>query len=391
MPGIIKSILDTDLYKITMQKAILTHKQRVPVEYIFNNRRPEGKFNYAFANAFADELENMSQLRMDHEEVSWLQATHPWLGEDYIQYLRNYRFDPRELSWTIKEGELDLRVKDGTMWERGILWEVPLMSVISELYFLCCDTNWVYDEQFQIDQFNRKGRALDGYSFTDFGTRRRRDFRTQNLCVETLKKFSTFRGTSNVHLARLHEVKALGTMAHEFIMGISALEGLRHANRFACQIWQSVYKGNLGTALPDTFGTDAFFQDFDGVLARSFDSVRHDSGHWLTFAEKAIKAYNDLGIDPMTKSIIFSDGLDIPTCLEIAKALTGRIKFSFGIGTNLTNDYPGSKPLNMVIKLSKCNGIPVVKLSDTPSKAIGDKDALRVAKWTFFNTPLDAV
>jgi nicotinate phosphoribosyltransferase len=195
----------------------------------------------------------------------------------------------------------------------------------------------------------------------------------------------------------MFDVKPLGTMAHEWIMGISALEGLLHANKHAMRIWSDVYKGNLGTALTDTFGSAAFFNDFDGVLARLFDGLRHDSGDPIEFAEKAIKAYKNLGINPMTKTIIFSDGLDVDTALKIAESLNGKINFSFGIGTNLSNDFRTaddpravSKALNMVIKMMSCNGVDTVKISDVESKVIGEKDAVRVALWTFFKIPLDA-
>ena len=261
--------------------------------------------------------------------------------------------------------------------------------MISELFFKHCDSTWDQDLDLQRKRIREKGARLEGHSFTDFGTRRRRSFEIQELVVKELTAFETFNGTSNVHLAHTCGVPPLGTMAHEWIMGISALESLRHANRYALRIWQEVYQGRLGTALTDTFQTDVFLHDFDAVLARLFDGVRHDSGDPLEFANKVIAKYVSLGIRPITKSIIFSDGLDIDRALEIAAALQGKIQFSFGIGTHLTNDFPGSKALNMVIKLSSCDRVPVVKLSDSPSKAIGDQDALRVARWTFLNQPLD--
>lgn len=389
--SIIRSILDTDLYKLSMQKAVLAYQQGIIVQYIFSNRRKEGKFNMNFLNALKEQIELMSTLTMDDNQCVWLQEKYGWLGEDYIQYLKNYRFDPNEVSVKLVDNELEMEI-NGT-WERTILWEVPLMALISELYFIHCEKDWVMDFDHQIKQIQNKGMALGEIKYTDFGTRRRRNFDTQFLINQALlnkEKFPGYVGTSNVHIANLLNVKAVGTMAHEWIMGISALEGLKHANKHALKIWSKVYNGNLGTALTDTFGSDAFFKDFDGVLARLFDSVRHDSGDPLVFVEKTINAYKKLGINPMTKSIIFSDGLDVQTALEINKAVKNRINDSYGIGTNFTNDFGKSKPLNMVIKLLMCNGVHVVKLSDTPSKAIGDKDAVRVAKWTFFDQPLDS-
>lgn len=385
---IIRSILDNDLYKFTMQNAVLKYRQRIPVSYVFNNRRPEGRFNDQFAHEFESELASMSDLTMTDDQHQWLGQTLPWLGEAYLQYLKNYRFDPAEVDWQVRNGELELRIH-GT-WERTILWEVPLMATISELFFRHCDRSWDQDLQVQRSRTYEKGNRLSQVSFTDFGTRRRRSFAVQELVVETLMQFASFVGTSNVHLAHKFQIRPIGTMAHEWIMGISALESLRHANRYAMRIWQDVYQGKLGTALTDTFHTSVFLDDFDDVLARLFDGVRHDSGDPIEFAEKVIAKYLSLGIRPITKSIIFSDGLDVDQTLKISEALAGKIQYSFGIGTHLTNDFPGSRALNMVIKLSTCNGVPVVKLSDTPSKAIGDSDAIKVALWTFFNRPLDA-
>lgn len=350
--SIIRSILDTDLYKLSMAKAVLAYQQGIIVQYIFSNRRKEGKFNISFLNALKEQIEMMSTLTMNDSQCKWLQEKYSWLGEDYIQYLKNYRFDPNEVSIKLVDNELEMEI-NGT-WERTILWEVPLMALISELYFIHCDKDWTMDAEFQIKQIQNKAMALDKIKYTDFGTRRRRNFETQFLINQALlnkQKFPGYVGTSNVHIAHLLNVKAVGTMAHEWIMGISALEGLRHANRHALKIWSKVYHGNLGTALTDTFGTDAFYQDFDGVLARLFDSVRHDSGDPSIFTEKTISAYQKLGINPMTKSIIFSDGLDVPTVLAINKMVGGRINDSYGIGTNFTNDFGKSKPLNMVIKL----------------------------------------
>lgn len=384
---IIRSLLDNDLYKFTMQKAVLAYRQQVPVAYVFVNRRPEGKFNNSFAKALADELDCMRWLTLDSAQLSWLNEKLPWLGADYLEYLNNFRFNPADVHWKIDSGELQLTIEGS--WERTILWEVPLMALISELYFRYCDTNWVFDEAEQRNQLLDKGNILQSCQFSDFGTRRRRNFETQDLVVKTLKQTPGFQGTSNVHLAHHYQINPIGTMAHEWIMGISALEGLRHANRHALRLWHFVYRGKLSIALTDTFGTKAFFSDFDSSLAPLYDGVRHDSGEPAAFAENVIASYQKLGIDPSTKRIIFSDGLTPERAAEIQAQFGSRIPVSFGIGTNLTNDFPGSPALNMVIKLAHCDGVPVVKLSDVPTKAIGDRDALRVARWTFFGTGLD--
>ncbi|MFM7131132.1 MAG: nicotinate phosphoribosyltransferase, partial [bacterium] len=280
---IIRSILDNDLYKFSMQKAVLAYRQRVPVAYVFVNRRPEGKFNSSFAKALADELDAMRWLTLEKCQMAWLTKNLPWLGDDYLEYLNNFRFDPADLQWNVDSGELHLTIEGS--WERTILWEVPLMALISELFFRHCETDWVFDEAAQRSRLLEKRKTLQACQFSDFGTRRRRSFESQDLVVSELHQCPSFLGTSNVHLAHKYSTNAIGTMAHEWIMGISAMEGLRHANRHALQIWQKVYQGRLGTALTDTFGTPAFFSDFDSSLARVYDGVRHDSGDPIAFAE----------------------------------------------------------------------------------------------------------
>ena len=388
---IIKSILDNDLYKFTMQRAVLGYKQNVPVRYVFSNRRREAAFNQSFMTAFNEGLEEMSSLKASEEEIAFFEKSCPFMGHEYFDYLYNYRFNPKEVSATLTKNELDLGIS-GT-WEKSILWEVPLMAMISELFFIHCDTDWNYNEQ--EDKLSVKSQKLQNISFTDFGTRRRRSFAAQEAVVAYFKKHNTkFMGTSNVHLAHKYNVRPIGTMAHEWIMGISALESLRHANRYAMRIWAEIYKGELGTALTDTFGTDVFWSDFDTALAKLFDGPRHDSNCPFAFTDKAVNNYKRMRIDPNTKTAIYSDGLDTDLTVEIDRYCHEKIRCSFGIGTHFTNDFTKqngevSKPLNMVIKLSECNKIPVVKLSDTPAKAIGDKDAIRVAKWTFSQKSLD--
>jgi nicotinate phosphoribosyltransferase len=279
-------------------------------------------------------------------------------------------------------------------WRDAILWEVPLMSLISEVYFQRVDPDWNMDGQRDLAISKAKALSEAGCLFADFGSRRRRNFRVQEELVEIMRGFKGFVGTSNPDIAKRTGVKALGTIAHEAIMGVSVLEGLRHANRFAMDKWQEVYNAELGIALTDTYGLDAFLGDFTLFHSKSWDGVRHDSGDPKVFVDKMVAHYQNNRIDPTTKTIVFSDGLDVNTAININEYCKGKIRCSFGIGTNFTNDFKclknglRSKPLNMVIKLWSINNIPVVKLSDTPTKAIGDADAVRVAKWTFFNTPL---
>lgn len=392
--AIIKSILDNDLYKFSMQNAVLKYRQDVPVTYAFNNRRKSNKFNERFLHEFNNELEQMSNLTCSDKQIRFFQDNCNFLGNEYFPYLKSYRFNPDEVKATLdSEGDLSVTI-DGT-WDRTILWEVPLMALISELYFKICDTDWNHDMEVQKFKIGEKAWKMKNLTFTDFGTRRRRNYETQLLVVQNFKALcDKFIGTSNVHIAELCGVKPIGTMAHEWIMGISVLEGLLHANRHAMRIWSEIYKGDLGTALTDTYGTKAFWNDFEKHIAMLFDSVRHDSGCPFKFTDVTVENYKRLRIDPMAKSAIFSDGLDCNLAVKIAEYCQNKIKCAFGIGTHLTNDYEKmdgspSQALNMVIKLMMCAGKHCVKLSDNSAKAIGQKDAVRVARYTFEGMPLD--
>jgi nicotinate phosphoribosyltransferase len=181
----------------------------------------------------------------------------------------------------------------------------------------------------------------------------------------------------------IHEVRSIGTTAHEFIQAVSALESLNHPNRLAMQKWSEVYRGELGIALPDTFGTDAFLKDFDVYFAKMFDGARQDSGKPFEFADKFIAHYKKLGIDPLTKTLVFSDALNVKKAIEINEYCKGKIKASMGIGTFFSNDFEGSPALNMVIKLWTVNDFFVVKLSDDNGKENGEAKSLEMHKWLF--------
>lgn len=381
----IQSILDNDLYKLTMQQAVLAAAPDAEVVYKFTNRRPEKQVNKAMFSGIQQDIEQLAKLKMDEAELDWLARECPFLNPAYLQYLANYRFNPDELVLDHVDDELSLSIKG--LWHSTIMWEVPLMAVISRNHFLHSDKSWnkkkTSQKQDAIALQKAKNLSDAGCLWADFGTRRRRNYESQNRIVETHKNHKGFIGTSNVHLACKHGVKPIGTMAHEWIMAGSVLWSLRHANRYALEEWGKIYQGQLGIALTDTFGTPAFFNDFDQRLAREYDGVRHDSADPFTFADQVIQRYRALGIDPASKTIVFSDSLNTELAIELQQFCYGRIKCSFGIGTHFTNDYEDSPALNIVIKIAEINGVPVVKLSDDAGKATGDKNALRVAKWTF--------
>ena len=367
-----------------MQNAVVKLFPSQIVKYEFINRGkhhfPEG-FDVALKNI----VDKMAELKLTKEEKKFLAKTCPYLNLPYLDFLEGYHYDPTEVK-IVQTGN-DLSVTVEGLWYRTILWEVPLLSIISELHYemnhMERDSNDVV-----MTKTLEKADSLNnlGVTFAEFGTRRRHSYKVQNLVMESLtqKKESTFIGSSNVHFAMKYNVKPIGTHAHEWFMFHGAEFGFKMANELALEHWVDVYRGDLGVALSDTYTTDVFFQQFDKKFAKLFDGVRHDSGDPIEFANKTIEHYKKNGINPLFKYIIFSDGLNLEKVEEITKACKGRIGISFGIGTNLTNDV-GLKPMNIVMKLigtQSINGdwIPTVKLSDEHGKYTGDPKMIELAK-----------
>jgi nicotinate phosphoribosyltransferase len=385
---VIQSILDNDLYKFTMQQAVLELYPAACVAYEFINRRPSDRFNQAFYDALMPSVREMSRLQLQADQRRFLERQCPYLKPAYLDYLEDYRYDPSEVETRLDDqGGLSIVIRGS--WQRAILWEVPLLALVSELYGRHLDAHWTSDGQAEKIAAKSSMLRRAGCVFADFGTRRRRSYTTQALVVGALRANPGFMGTSNVHLAQVYQLKPVGTMAHEWIMAHSVLGGLRHANRFALEAWYHVYRGQLGIALTDTYTSRAFFDDFDAHYAGLYDGLRQDSGCPFEFTDLAVAHYRKLGIDPTTKTIVFSDGLTPELAARLKAHCQGRIRCSFGIGTNLTNDFEGSAALNIVIKLTSVNGIPVVKLTDDPAKASGRTDELRVARRTILGEPLD--
>jgi len=387
----VKSILDTDLYKLSMQNAIMELFPDTQAEYVFLNRNTDYKFDEPLVKELQEAVDNMALLKLTDAEKNFLKTRCPYLKPSYLEYLLNYKFDPSEVKLSLNKDQLQIAIKGP--WCRTVLWEVPLMATISELYFRRANDVWGYSWTMDCvrDWTTTKANILwkNGCRTSEFGTRRRRSYETQLTVVDIMKDCPTFVGTSNVFFAMMFGLKPIGTVAHEWFMGMSVLHGLRHANRFAMDDWDRVYKGNLGTALTDTYGSEAFFKDFSLYHSKLWSDIRQDSGDPFAFVDMAVSHYKSLGIDPMTKGIIFSDSLNVDKCVNLNEYCKNKIRCSFGIGTNLTNDFPDKKALNMVIKLKSIDGVPVVKLSDDPDKAIGDRDAMRVVKWTFLGENLD--
>ena len=266
----IDSILDNDLYKFTMQQAVVELYPNAQASYEFINRHPADRFNGEFLAELTRSLGEMPALRLDPPQREFLQQQCPYLKPAYLDYLAEYRFDPGEVALRLDaQGGLSISVRGP--WQRTILWEVPLLAMVSELYGRLVDTNWT--EEGQAERIRAKSEVLRraGCRFADFGTRRRRSRAVQDLIVGRLRDNPGFLGTSNVQLALRHDVPPIGTMAHEWIMAHSVLAGLRHANGAALDAWYGVYRGQLGIALTDTYTTGVFLRDFDSHCASLYD------------------------------------------------------------------------------------------------------------------------
>ncbi len=378
------SILDNDFYKFTMQNAVVKLFPTQSVKYEFINR---GKhlFPEGFAQALRDAVNAMAQLKLTKAEKRYLQETCPYIDLPYLDFLEGFHYDPSEVH--IQQDGTSLEVWVEGLWYRTILWEVPLLALISELHYVLNHMERD-DNQTVIETTDRKAQKLVelGVTFAEFGTRRRHSYKVHDLVVNSLieNQNSNFTGTSNVHFAMKYGVKPIGTHAHEWFMFHGAEFGFKMANKLALEHWVDIYRGDLGVALSDTYTTKVFFQQFDKKFAKLFDGVRHDSGDPLEFADLTIAHYKANGINPLFKYIIFSDGLNLAKVEEIKNYCEGKIGTSFGIGTNLTNDV-GLKPMNIVMKLIGVQGhsgewIPTIKLSDEHGKYTGDPSMIKLAK-----------
>ena len=373
-PRIIQNLLDTDFYKITMMQAVLHNYPNAEVEWEFRCRNGEDLSPYLAEIRYQIEL--LSEVTVTHDQLAYLEKI-PFLKPDFIRFLSLFRFNLRYVQVGLDAaGQLAIRVRGP--WLHVILYEIPLLAIISEVRnryrYRDVTLEQVGERLYQkMDWLKAEASAdeLAGFQLADFGTRRRFSYRVQEEVVYLLKHDfpGRFVGTSNVHLARELELKPLGTMAHEWFMAHQQLgPRLVDSQAAALEAWVREYRGLLGIALTDCITMDAFLEDFDLYFAKLFDGLRHDSGDPLLWAEKAIAHYERLGIDPKSKTLIFSDGLDFAKSLGLYRALHARINVSFGIGTRLTCDIPGVEPMNMVIKMTDCNGAPVAKISDSPGK-----------------------
>lgn len=368
---IIQTLLDTDLYKLTMMQGVFHQFPQTQVEYGFTCRTPGIDFRPAM-NDIQNEIKHLCSLDLTDEEGSYLE-TLGYMKSDFIRFLESFRLTMDHVSMGEKNGEFFLNIKGP--WLHTILFEVPVLSIINECYYRINQPhpNWDAGRDKLVSKINLIKNTGDeplDFTFSDFGTRRRfaRAWHEELLTELHRECPEQMVGTSNVDLARRLGLTPVGTMAHEWLMASQALcPTLADSQTFALKHWIREYPRDLGIALSDVAGFDAFLHDFNIDLATAYDGCRHDSGDPFSWGDRLIDHYHSLGIDPKTKRAIFSDGLSVQKAIDIARYFKGRINTSFGIGTSLTNDVSG-QPIQIVIKMTYCQGSPVAKLSDSPGK-----------------------
>ncbi len=379
---LIDSLMDTDLYKITMLQAYYHAPEfrTVDVEWRFACRNRNG-FNLALLiPEILRQLQHVCTLSFTDDELAYL-AKFDFIKPDFIEFLRIFRLDMRFVHLLPKGEDLNLRFRGPLI--HVTLLEIYALSIISELHTMldCGGFDQKLAESRLLEKITLLSREdLPGFTFADFGSRRRASKEWQKQVLQTLKSDipEYFSGTSNLHFARTLKLRPIGTMAHEWLQSWQAVTRLADAQKAALEGWVREYRGRLGIALTDCYSIDAFVRDFsDPYFGKLYDGLRHDSGCPFKWGEKVLSMYQDLGIDPMSKTLVFSDSLTFPRMIEIYRYFKGRAKTSFGIGTNLMNDV-GNQPLDIVIKMVAANGKPVAKISDEPGKSMcEDIDYLR--------------
>ncbi|MDM1270071.1 MULTISPECIES: nicotinate phosphoribosyltransferase [Acinetobacter] len=385
MAPIIQSLLDTDLYKFTMLQVVLHKFPQTHSLYHFRCRNLEDTV-YPLTDILDDlnhQLDLLCQLKFKEDELQYLRSLR-FIKSDFVDYLELFQLKRRFIRAGIdSEGRLDI-VVEGPMVQ-AMMFEIFVLAIVNELYFSRIRSDEVLAEGERrlqakvalVQQYAAEQNPEDPpFLVSDFGTRRRYSFAWQKHVVQQINAAApgVFRGTSNVLLAKKLGITPIGTMAHEFLQAFQALDvRLRDFQKAALETWVQEYRGDLGIALTDVVGMDAFLRDFDLYFAKLFDGLRHDSGDPYSWGDKAYAHYKKLKIDSKTKMLTFSDGLTLEKAWALHNYFKDRFQVSFGIGTNLTNDM-GQTPLNIVLKLVECNRQSVAKISDSPGKTMTDND-----------------
>ena len=379
---IITSLLDTDLYKFTMMQVVLHQFPGAQVEYRFKCRN-EGIDLASHVNEIREEIQSLCSLHFQESELNYLRSLR-FIKSDFVDFLGLFRLNEKYITVTpLLTGEIEIVIVGP--WLHTILFEIPVLAIVNEVYFRNTQTVPDFVEgrkrlDVKIGQLRAEG--LSDLKIADYGTRRRFSRAWHEEVVRVLSaRLGTHQspgagrampgqlaGSSNVQLAMKLGLTPLGTMAHEYLQACQALgPRLRDSQTYAFESWAREYRGDLGIALSDVYGMSAFLRDFDMYFCKLFDGARHDSGDPFEWGERMLHHDAQNRVDPHTKTLIFSDGLTIPRTIELYQQFRGRCQLAFGVGTNLTNDL-GYDPLQIVIKMVRCNGQPVAKLSDTPSK-----------------------
>ena len=379
---IIRSILENDLYKFSMSYYYQVHYPNAWGTFTFHDRN-NTRYTNEFVEDLRKEFSNLASLSLLDSEFEWASSTINYIPRYFWEWLCHFRFEADKIvTWLDDEQHLHIEVSD--LMYKVTFYEIPILAIVSELYQRHHDNVFQTREELldvMVDNLKNKADIASCHNlfFADFGMRRRFNTISEEIVIEYMKEHCpTFTGTSTVYLAMKYHLRPIGTMAHECFMFQAAIHSPKEANYEVMEQWVKVYDGNLGTVLTDTYTVDVFLRNFSMKLAKLYDGVRHDSGDPKVFGDKIIDKYKSYGIDPKSKTIVFSDGLDFQTAAEIKEYFAGRIKVTFGIGTNLTCDLPGIRPMNIVMKLKECRineRQPIygcVKLSDVPGKAIGN-------------------
>jgi nicotinate phosphoribosyltransferase len=399
---IISSLLETDLYKFTMQQPMLHSMPKNQAEYRFVCRNTPSFPLSELAAQVNAQLDALCQLRFTPDELAYL-GTLRYLSSDYIDFLRLFQFQRHFIQVCVQGETLSVVAKGPQVHVMG--FEIYVLAIINELYFqrlaqgLALDAAIaqgrvrLQDKIATLRSYEPQAkRAAHPFEFFDFGVRRRFSGVWQEEVARTLLKEvpQFFKGTSNVYLAKKLGITPIGTMAHEYLQTFQAVGvQLKGFQKAALESWVQEYRGDLGVALTDVVGMDAFLADFDLYFAKLFDGLRHDSGDPVVWGEKALEHYKKLRLDAHTKRLVFSDGLDIPTAISLHSHFADRVQTGFGIGTNLSNDT-GLKPLNIVMKLVNCNHQPTAKLSDSPGKTLCDDETfLAYLRQVFAKSPVN--
>ena len=376
----VPSLLDTDFYKLTMMQVVLHQYARAWVRYAFKWRNWDemhlkGSLEN-FKRKLDEEIDKLCDLRFQDEELEYLVSIH-FFKPDFIEYLRLFQLNRNYIKVSIEGDQLKINIEGP--WLTTILFEIPVLAVVSELYSRMHgvdDSTWIKAGRKRLkDKVAFLNKAIGpgkGFKFAEFGTRRRASYTWQEEMLQYLMAHcgDMLVGTSNVHFAMKLGIKPIGTMAHEFFQAHQQLgPRLVDSQKVALQCWADEYRGELGIALSDTMGFDKFLKDFDRFFSLLFNGCRQDSGDPIAWTEKLIAHYKEMRIDPKTKSAIYSDGLTFESAVDIFKRFNNQIQTSFGIGTDLTNDCGFIAP-QVVIKMVECNRNPVAKVSDSKDKGM---------------------